>query len=125
MNIDDMFPSQWLKGTELQGRDALATISHVAVEEVGDDGERPVVYFVGKTKGLVLNRTNADTLSKILGSQTDQWSGAKCTLFTVPVKYNGQMYDAIRVKNVIPPQAQELPPKSKGGEDDLNDEIPW
>src|SRR5262252_5658132 len=54
MNIQQAFPSKFLKVADLAGNRPVVTIAHVTMEEIGDDsrGPRPVCYFIGKEKGL-------------------------------------------------------------------------
>jgi hypothetical protein len=64
-------------------REAKVTIKSVAVELVtnrGDKEQLPVMYFEGKTKGLILTRTNAKRLVKLLGANADAWPGKRVTL---------------------------------------------
>ena len=51
MKISSAFPSNYLKATDLQDRNLLVKMDRVEVEEIGDD-EKPVLYFVGKDKGM-------------------------------------------------------------------------
>ena len=44
MHIDEMYPSNTLKASDPSQGDRTATISHVAMEKLGDD-TKPVVYF--------------------------------------------------------------------------------
>jgi hypothetical protein len=96
MKLDELYPSRWLKASDLQGRQVVCTIQRVVVEDLGD-GSKPVVYFTGKEKGRVLNRTNADTSAAALGDDTDKWPGGKVTLFSARVSFKGTMTDAIRL----------------------------
>lgn len=97
MNINGAFPSTYLKATDLQGKRALVTISHVKLEDVGDEA-KPVLYFAGKEKGLVLNKTNANMITEIVGSdETDHWKGKAVTLYVTKVDFQGRRVDGIRV----------------------------
>jgi hypothetical protein len=97
MDINGAFPSTYLKAADLAGRRALVTISHVKLEDVSDD-HKPVLYFVGKDKGLVLNKTNANMITEIVGSgETDQWKGKAIVLYVAKVDYQGRRVDGIRV----------------------------
>ena len=96
-NIDELFPSTWLKATDLRKQRVPVRISHVKVEEVGDD-KKPVLYFQNATKGLVLNVTNANMIKEITGSNdTDAWRGRSIVLFVTKVDFQGKRTDAIRV----------------------------
>jgi len=96
MKMSDAFPSKFLKAADLQGRHVDVEISHVEMEDLGDD-TKPVVYFVGKTKGLVLNKTNGSTIADDYGDESDAWVGRIITLFATKVDYQGKRTDAIRV----------------------------
>lgn len=78
-NINDAFPSKFLKASDLNGGQPVATIDRVAFEPVGRNREmKAVLYFRGKDKGLVLNKTNATKLTQMTGSsETDDWSGTR------------------------------------------------
>jgi hypothetical protein len=39
-----------------------------------------VVYFQGKQKGLVTNKTNANNIAALYGDDTDDWIGQKIML---------------------------------------------
>lgn len=60
---------------------------------------KPIVYFTGFNKGLVLNKTNNKKLIEILGTETDNWNGKKVRLYTIVVPYKGEEVPAIRIKN--------------------------
>lgn len=76
MDINGVFPSKYLKAADLQGKDVTLTIEEVSVEDVGGQGDasdsKPVLFFQGKEKGLVLNKTNANTISGMYGPETDK-----------------------------------------------------
>lgn len=100
MNIETSFPSKYLKAADLQGRNITVQISGVQMEDVGSDDKperKPVVYFTGAKKGLVLNKTNALTISEVFGPETDNWLGIKVHLFATRVPFQGRMVDAIRL----------------------------
>ncbi len=97
MKIGSAFPSEYLKAADLQGRRVKVVISGLSHEEIGD-GVKAVLHFAGKDKGLVLNKTNANMIAEVLGSdETDDWQGATITLFPTKVEYQGKRVDAIRV----------------------------
>ncbi len=97
MNIAGAFPSTYLKAADLQGRRVSVTISSVRVEEVGD-GHKPVVFFSGKDKGVVLNKTNATMIAEITGTdETDEWTGKSIVLYPTKTDFQGKRVDCIRV----------------------------
>ena len=108
MDINAAFPSNYLKAADLQGRSIPVTISRVDVETVGDD-RKPIVYFQGKEKGLVLNKTNATTIAMLYGQETDNWSGAAIKIFPTQVDFQGRQVAAIRVRMEPPKQSNTAP----------------
>ena len=68
MRVSAAFPSPYLKASDLQGRRIPVKILRVEMQELGDE-LKPVVYFEGKAKGLVLNKTNANTISAAKGDR--------------------------------------------------------
>src|SRR3989304_235004 len=113
MNINDQFPSKYLKATDLNGGEVTVTIKDCMVEEVGDD-KRPVLYFTGKDKGVVLNKTNANNIADAYTPDTDEWVGKKVVLYTAWVDFQGRSVESIRIR---PARANEgtkqaaVPPK--------------
>jgi hypothetical protein len=97
MKIDDAFPSKYLKPADLQGRQVKLTICEVGMRQIGNDN-KPVVYFEGKDKGLVLNKTNAVMISEIASSDdTDSWPGVAIMIYPTKTDYQGKRVDTIRV----------------------------
>lgn len=88
MKIGAAFPSKYLKAADLQGRRVPVTIDRVELEDVDDGDRKPVLYFRGTDRGLVLNRTNAAALTDHLGTdETDQWRGRRVVLFPTRVDF--------------------------------------
>lgn len=109
MNINSAFSTS-LKADDLQGKKPILTIDRVEVEKVGED-KKPVLYFVGKEKGLILNRTNSNTLVELLGTaETDAWHGHRIQLITAMVDYQGKRVPAIRLQAPQVPVAVAPPP---------------
>ena len=98
MNINDQFGSnKFLKSADLQGNVARVKIQSVAVEKLGDD-RKMVMYFAGKEKGMVLNKTNAMTIGDAYGEDTDDWTGREIEVFSMKVEFQGKMVDGLRVR---------------------------
>lgn len=132
MNLNDLFPGKFLKAHDLQGREPVVTIARVELEPMGRTRElKGVVYFKGKTKGLKLNKTNAQTIGQLTGSQnTDAWVGRQVQLYATTADFGGQTYDVVRIKapgaTIAPPVI--APPRMPVDalETDLRDtEIPF
>jgi hypothetical protein len=102
----------FLKTEDLQGKACRLVIEAICNEEInGDHGKEKklVARFAGKDKGLVLNRTNADSIAEIAGSEdTDDWAGVQVVLFPDKTKFGGKTVDCVRVRA---PQANGAPAK--------------
>lgn len=131
MNINEAFPSNYLKSSDLRGGSPTVTMSHVTTEKLGDD-QKLVLYFQGKEKGMVLNKTNANNIATIYGPETEGWNGKKVTLAVAWVDFQGRSVEAIRVR---PPAYQEpassqqvrqnMPSSQNRDMADMDDEIPF
>jgi len=133
MRISAAFPSDYLKAADLQGRQVKVKIDRVEIKEIGGE-PKPILYFVGKEKGVVLNKTNASNIAAAYGDDTDDWQDAEVILFEAMVDFQGKTVPAIRVR--IPPRqparerpqsvlANEAPPVATARSPDLDDEIPF
>lgn len=103
MRIGAAFPSKYLKAADLpDGQYVRVTMDHVAVENVAGNNdpedEKPVLYFRGKQKGMVLNRTNSNTISAVYGDETDDWSGKPILLYSAETQFQGKTMPCLRVK---------------------------
>ena len=115
MRISEAFPSKYLKATDLQDRPVTLEISHVAEVDVGtasDPQVKPVLYFKGKDKGLVLNKTNASTIASKYGDECDDWTGHLVEIFPTTTQFQGKTVECIRVRIPVPAaddEPDELP----------------
>jgi hypothetical protein len=100
MNLDDAFPSKYLKASDLPEEGVMSlTIDKVEIQEIGMEKQRkPVISFEESEKGFVCNKTNANTIARIIGSRnTDDWHGKTIKLFRTEVEFQGEMVESIRV----------------------------
>ena len=104
VNINEEFPSKYLKSADLQGHAVKVTIKDVQSAPIGND-RKLIMYFTGKDKGMVLNKTNARTIGDIFGDDTDDWRGKAVELFAMKVDFQGRMVDGLRVR-VLPAARQ-------------------
>jgi len=122
--IGDMFPSKYLKAAdleELQKRGRLPVnlrISRIVSEDVsGGEGRekqiKPVMYFQGKDKGLVINRTNGDEAALLLGSDdTDDWPDRVIGLTVQRVRFKNETVPALRIVAPRGEQQQQTQPRA-------------
>ena len=109
-SIETLFPSRYLKAHDLENGEEILTIVSVSMESMrnpkgGADVEKPVVTFEGLERGLILNRTNADIISRLFGKNLDDWRGRSVTLYATKVEVAGETYDVIRVRPQVPTEA--------------------
>ena len=126
MDINGAFPSKYLRAADLLDQETgeytqpVVTIEHVVMEPVGQDRTmKPVVFFKGKDKGVVLNKTNSKVLINITGStDTDKWMGIQIKLYVAEVSFQGEMVDAIRFKSPLAVRTGRPAPQPVVPEDD-------
>jgi hypothetical protein len=101
MKKDDVYPSKYLKASDLpeEGTQS-AIIEKVTIEEIGMKKDRkPVIHFSNLDKSFVCNKTNWNTISKNTGSDdSDDWIGKSINIYRAEVEFQGDMVEAIRVK---------------------------
>jgi hypothetical protein len=138
MNFSDLYPSRYLKASDLEGP-VTVVIESLDQEEVGKDRDvKPVMRFRGVGKPLILNRTNGAAIAKLYGQATAAWLGKPVQLYTATVEVGGEQHDAIRVrapaaaakaKSQAPLRMPE-PPLGESGDpgpvfEDRGDQIPF
>ena len=119
MNIfsADMFEYLCAEMLPTDGRTVSLTIKDTEQDTVaGPRGEQSkvIVSFVERPKKLILNKTNARTLARALGPETDNWRGATVMLGVESVKVGRNTVPSIRVKSASAarrqaPQAPQRP----------------
>lgn len=121
MKLTEAYPSAFLKADDLNGKQVRLTIEDVTLEEIGqgkDKEKKLIVSFVGKEKKLVLNKTNAKTISKLYGDETDGWIDKDIIIAAREVEFQGDMVWSIRVSLSKPTAAEPVAAAAKG--DDAN-----
>jgi hypothetical protein len=59
-----------------------------------------VAYFKGGQKGMIINKTNAKIITKVLDTPyIEQWAGKSIIIYAAKVRAFGEMVEALRVKN--------------------------
>ena len=106
MKLNDLFPRKYATGEDLAGKSVTLTISHLRLEKmIPTPGTAPVekwvIFFKEAQKGIVLSKTLAFQISKVVGSEdTDEWVGKKVVLYPEPVNVAGYTRTAIRARAV-------------------------
>ncbi len=99
MKFEDIYRSRWLKATDISGDDLIVTIKDVTDEQVGPEKELKLVLgFVEIDKQLILNKTNAKTLSDLHGKNPNEWIGKRIALYSTEVDFAGKTTLAIRIR---------------------------
>lgn len=101
------FDYQYLGGYSIEGEDKTLTIKKVVTEKVqGTSGRAEdcmVIYFEEESKGMICNKTNAKTITKVHGTPyIEEWTGKKIVLGTEKVSAFGETTDALRVRAYKP-----------------------
>ena len=113
----DAFPSKWLKAADCNPSLDLE-IQSWGYEDVGtgtDVKRKPVIRFVERREGWVLNITNGNLIEALLGTDDmDKWVGARIRLVSTKVQFKDKLVDAIRVQPAPPrrPRPPTAPPAS-------------
>lgn len=98
-----LFTYDYLSAEEFDGKDVTLTIKKIEIKEMFNGKtkeENPVLYFEQTDKGIVLNRVNAKSIARLLGTpDTDKWIGGEVTFFPQDITAFGQAMIAIRVRN--------------------------
>mgnify|MGYP001573819267 FL=1 len=73
------------------------SIDNVMMEKIGNDN-RMILYFKGKQKGMVCNKTNSTNISQLYGEETDGWLDKPIVLYAAWVDYQGKSVQGLRVR---------------------------
>jgi hypothetical protein len=127
MKKDDVFPSKYLKHTDLQGKPTTATVERAVLETLkspeGKTQDKIVLYLAGTKKSLPLNVTNFDAVANICGADTDDWPGCQIVLYPTKTLMAGKTVDCIRVRSPAK-SAKKALAKSGGGLGNAESENP-
>lgn len=109
-----MFDRDYIGAWDLP-RDATVTIVKVEPRKLKSqrgENTKPILFFDGKDKAMVCNKTNAKTIAGLYGNDTRKWIGQKITLYATTTSAGGETVECIRVRPTAPkPSAAE----GKGG----------
>lgn len=109
-----MFDSRYLGAWHLQGRDVTVTIARIQAGTIeGEKGRKdkaPLIYFAGKEKPLVCNKTNMRTLKSLFGTLSARaLVGKRITLYPTTTIRSGETVDCIRVRPTPPKDEKDTP----------------
>ena len=109
----EALPGDYLGAYSLNGQDLVVTIQSAAKELiVGANGKKEVclvLRFKEQIMDMVCNRTNAKTITKVVGSPfVEDWSGKRITLYPTTTKFGGDVVECIRIRPAAPKQAAPI-----------------
>lgn len=96
-----------------EGKDKILTIKEVRKETVtGENGRKdtlPVLYWLENEKPMVLNKTNSNTITNVVGSPyVEDWTRQKIQLYVdTQIKFKGGIVEGIRVRPYRPRENNE------------------
>lgn len=101
---------------ELPNRELTLTIEKIVDEKVVTNGQTEnctVCHWTDKNfKPMILNVTNKKRICKLYKTKdTEKLKGKSVTIQTERVKAFGDIYDALRIKPIIPPSVNAVLPK--------------
>jgi hypothetical protein len=98
------------------GEELILTIKSCLEQVVGTDGKKQdclVMHFMEQVKPMILNNTNAKTITKIHGTPyMEQWSGKLIQIFARKVRAFGEDVDALRIRDFVPKKVTIDPAKA-------------
>lgn len=129
MKLSEAFPSNYLKASDLNGKDVVLTIKGAEIESLGSPSNpdrKLVLRLNGTEKGFVLNKTNATTISGLYGDDTDNWIGKKIIVGAREVEFQGKMVMSLRVSLKKPEGGAPAKPAVQAADDwDTPEEAPF
>jgi hypothetical protein len=94
MHAELLFPSDYVRQADLDGKDVTKTIKAVVKEELCYQGgareTKPVLVFEDTPKKLVLGKTTMRQIARLHGYETNDWPGKQITMFADPEVYMGK-----------------------------------
>lgn len=100
MDYELLFPSNYIKSIDFQGKDRTVKITAVKAEVLeSNKGKKmkPILSLEDSERKWVLNRSNAECLVAMFGRKTEGWIGKRVTLYPMPYSKSKSGF-AIRVR---------------------------
>lgn len=105
--LDELFPSKYLAAVDAT-TDTIVTIKGIEIEllknkDTDKDEPKPILYFNEFEKGMVLNKTNKNTLATLYGNDISELVGKRVILYAPICESFGKSAPALRIKAQRPP----------------------
>lgn len=103
-----MFDREYVGSWDLpRGQDAIVVIREVKAATLTNgtkSNKKPVLFFEGKEKGMVCNKTNAKTVAALYGNDVTAWIGKPIALYVSETRdpSSGGNIDCIRIRPTAP-----------------------
>jgi hypothetical protein len=115
MNVNDLFPSNYLTKDDLPTPRVLVMTNVTRKDVWRKNGKQLVVilHFGGKAKPLVLNKTNAQVIARIHGNDTSLWANKPIEVYHDPSVMLGRERVGglrVRVASAVPSKVTPSPP---------------
>lgn len=133
MDMTTVFPSRFFSPNDFDSVGKVFTIGNVIMEQVMAEF-KPVMYFKGQDKGMVINPTNGKILIGLpgFGKESNNWVGKEVVLFSYHAMFNNQpqLRLGVRVPDGRAATASPAPIKQYGTppgglRDEMEDEVPF
>jgi hypothetical protein len=116
--VSDVFQSNYLQADtdilDFEDGGTVLRIKDGTIETFKNNGkeeDKIVLSFHGTDKRLVVNKTNANTLTDLFKSDdTDDWLDRLVKLYAKDVEYQGTMTRGIRIMTRLPKDDKQSPP---------------
>jgi hypothetical protein len=112
-DFEDLYGSKYLAASDIK-KPFTAIIETVDKLDFARQGERQkmkvVLTLKGQHKPVVVNKTNALTLSEAFGTDFDDWPDKRITVKAEPTTFNGKRVMGLRM---YPANAGDTPPLPK------------
>lgn len=104
-----MYDAKYIGAWDLPAnKDVIVVIDRVEASVLTSSrgtNKKPVVFFRGKEKGLVLNKTNGNAIAGMYGTRTSKWKGQPIAIYATTTSVGGETVDCVRVRPRIPTNA--------------------
>jgi hypothetical protein len=98
----DVFPSKYLKASDLKGVPVVLTVTKAPRETLkyqGKEEDKIVLHFEGTKKQLPLNVTNFDNMVDTTGeADSDDWVGCRIEVYPSKTEMQGRIVDCLRIR---------------------------
>ena len=96
---------KYVAAHDLDGKEKVLEIAKVCGESLQSERGTDkclVLYFKGAKKGFVVNKTNAKTIARMYGTDTNTWVGKPITMYPTTTMSFGEEVDCLRVRPTVP-----------------------